>query len=362
MKKQPFRKDMDNNAQVDAQIAAFQDVPGRPRVWLEIAIEATVVGRVVIELFSDIVPRTAENFRALCTGEKGLGFGVGGKPLHYKGSSFHRIMPGELIEGGDFVKGTGDGSESIYGPMFEDENFHLRHSARGLLSMSNKNKPHTAGSCFFICMRPLPRLDGKNVVFGRVISGMEVMGRAEACGSSDSGAVGGKYGLNANPDALTAFRIKRNAYIANCGQAVNEATLALADADAGAEPSPKRQAREASARAFHILKKHKNAPVPKTWRGTAVTLAPGRAKLAVESLRRRLELAPSVQQAFVELAREHSDHSSAQHGGDAGSVAKGEWDPELEDALFALSAGQLSEVIQTRDGAHLILRGADEDL
>lgn len=364
-KAQPYRKDVDSIARVDAQTTAFQDVPGRPRVWLEIGIETTVIGRVVIELFSDIVPRTAENFRALCTGEKGLGIGVGGigvggKPFHYKGSPFHKIMPGELIEGGDFVKGTGDGSESIYGSTLEDENFHLRHSARGLLSMSNKNKPNTGGSCFFICMKPLPRLDGKNVVFGRVLEGMEVVSKAEACGSSDSGAVGGKYGLSAHPDALTAFRAVRTAYITDCGQTDDAPAPVLALADGGeAEPARKRRHTSADAvRVFHILKKHSAAPIPETWQGKAVTVSIGKAKLMVQNLRKRLELAPSVQRAFVELAREHSDAATSQHGGDAGTVQQGEWDPELEDALFGLSVGQLSDVIQTRDGAHLLLRGA----
>ena len=138
-------------------------------------------GRVVFDLFDDVVPKTAENFRCLCTGEKGRG--RSGKNLHFKGSAFHRIIPGFMLRGGDFTKGDGTGGESIYGNKFKDENFTLPHTEPGLLSMANAGR-NTQGSQFFMCVKETPHLNGKHTVFGQVVKGYSVLKAIESVGSA----------------------------------------------------------------------------------------------------------------------------------------------------------------------------------
>lgn len=144
-----------------------------PHVYFTIKQGDSELGKIVMQLYADITPKTAENFRALCTGEKGTS-SKSGKPLHFKGCTFHRIIKDFMIQGGDFTNGDGTGGESIYGERFTDENFKVKHTEGGLLSMANAG-PNTNGSQFFITSRATPHLDGKHVVFGRVMEGMEVV-------------------------------------------------------------------------------------------------------------------------------------------------------------------------------------------
>ena len=149
-------------------------------MYFDITVNGQEAGRMEFELFAN-TPKTSENFRALCTGEKGLG--QKGKPLHYKGSGFHRIIPKFMAQGGDFTVGDGSGGESIYGLKFNDETFANKHTGPGLLSMANSGR-NTNGSQFFITFDAHPHLDGKHVVFGRVLKGMEVIATLESIGTS----------------------------------------------------------------------------------------------------------------------------------------------------------------------------------
>ncbi|KAK7545631.1 putative peptidyl-prolyl cis-trans isomerase [Phyllosticta citricarpa] len=157
-------------------MAASLRNPENPIVFFDVSLGGEPLGRIKMELFKDVVPRTAENFRQFCTGENKNGLG---RPQGYKGCKFHRVIKEFMIQGGDFLNGDGTGSTCIYGSRsFADENFQLKHDSPGLLSMANSG-PDTNGSQFFITTVPTPFLNNKHVVFGQVVDGMDVVRKIE---------------------------------------------------------------------------------------------------------------------------------------------------------------------------------------
>ncbi|MFE0802621.1 peptidylprolyl isomerase [Streptomyces sp. NPDC058812] len=158
------------------------------KVYFDIDIDGQDAGRIVFELFEDVTPKTAKNFLELATGEHGFG---------YTGSPFHRVIPQFMLQGGDFTRGDGTGGKSIYGEKFADENFQLKHTEPYLLSMANAG-PNTNGSQFFVTTVPTPWLDGKHVVFGKVVEGTDVVDKVEGYGSSPAGRTSAEITVRAS--------------------------------------------------------------------------------------------------------------------------------------------------------------------
>ena len=164
-----------------------------PRCWLRLGCAALsaeqidALPRVEVELWSHVAPRTAENFRCLCTGEKGAARAFGSPPLHFKKNKVHRIVPGQILQAGDITRGGGRGGESIYGQKFADEPFVKKHTRAGLLSMANSGR-NSNSSQFFVTLDAMPHLDGKHVVFGAVTSGLEVILAIAGIAGTPSGA------------------------------------------------------------------------------------------------------------------------------------------------------------------------------
>eukprot|EP00927_Polykrikos_kofoidii_P084814 TRINITY_DN9042_c0_g1_i1.p1 TRINITY_DN9042_c0_g1~~TRINITY_DN9042_c0_g1_i1.p1 ORF type:complete len:313 (-),score=63.61 TRINITY_DN9042_c0_g1_i1:140-1078(-) len=304
----------------------------RPKVFFEMSLDNVQVGFIIMELFADVVPKTAENFRCLCTGERGRA--RSGKQLHFLDSTFHRIIPGFMCQGGDFTVGNGTGGESIYGAKFADENFRRKHTTAGTLSMANCG-PDSNSSQFFICTRPSPHLDGKHVVFGQVIDGMDVLKEVEACGSSSG-------------------KTWRKVVIRNCGEIGGKGPPVAHSS----QPAKRSRAEEGEARAFHILRKHKDCRKPSSAREKVISCSRADAVKFLQNLREELSSADvsTLPTRFMEAARLHSDCGSAKKGGDLGVFARGRMQKPFEDASFSLRFGELSQVVETESGVHLILR------
>ena len=218
-----YEKDFTENFQ-NVYINQYPDPEDRPMTFFDITIDSKPIGRIIFELFTDIVPKTCENFRQLCISRQ--------KYESYYQTPIHRIIPDYVVHGGDITRGDGRGGWSIYGNYFEDENFKAKHKIEGLLTMANKG-PNTNNSQFMITLYPLPWLDGKHVVFGRVIKGYDVVRKIEECGSQNGkpkkkvmiancGEIGKHFGLKINKDSYSFlhsnyFGNQNNTFIHNYG-------------------------------------------------------------------------------------------------------------------------------------------------
>lgn len=386
----------------------------RPKVFLEMELAKRPLGRIIIELFGDVVPKTVENFRCLCTGERGIS-PVSGKPLHLKGNIFHRIIPGKIVQGGDITKKNGQGGVSIYGQdgdgSFPDENFKLKHDRPGLVSMAHRGfEPGKNCSQFFFTSVAMPKLDGKHVVFGRVISGMDIVSKMESCGSqsgkplfevvivacgeleSEALATRKRKGRSNDEGPLPPGWEKKESrsqpglfyYQHEDGyKQFERPTTTSRDpleaiakrrreetpgaAKEQAQP-PVRACQSGEIRAWHILKKHRDffGKPANSWRQKSITWHKKEAKAALDKLRDKLLNVgtgggtEALQRKFENYARlESDDDVTAKVGGDLGPVTKRKQlfgGLEIMKAAFELKVGQLSEVVETAEGVHLVGR------
>lgn len=393
----------------------------RPKVFLEIQLHKRPLGRVVIELFGDVVPRTVENFRCLCTGERGIS-PYSGKPLCYRGSAFHRITPGKIIQGGDFVKGDGRGGDSIYNhdgdATFPDENYKLKHDRPGLVSMAqNGGLDNKNGSQFFFISKASPKLDGHHVVFGRVIQGLDILSRMESagtqggtplfaveiadCGELDSAAKDrrkrkagdhqtgsedtlppgwkkkesrSKPGLfyYQHEDGFTQFEVPttlaQDPLKAVAAGAKRRREERDAPAKEAKEAPPARACRNGEIRVWHIMKKHRDffGKVSSSWRQKEIKWSKKEAMEALDKLHMKLTNVgygggtQALQRKFENYAQlESDDQVTAKVGGDLGPITKKKrlfGGGELQKAAFALKVGDISEVVESREGVHLLAR------
>jgi len=385
-------------------------------------VEDESIGHIEFELFADIVPKTAENFRCLCTGEVGRVEGRKSR-LSYLGSSFHRIIPGFMCQGGDFTRGDGRGGESIYGEKFKDENFKKKH-VKGSLSMANSG-PNTNNSQFFICTEKTSHLDGKHVVFGEVVAGYDIVQKMEALGSKtgrpkkkvtikNCGAIdaeesqaqkapkvidvapaarlihdhpvdelpGGLLGLlqqrdeevsqietskehkQASQGGLQSLLAERDASTADAGNGVHQRahdghTTGTAEAPARADvKSCAAISKDEEVHALHILRKHTGSRKPKSRTGETITCSQQEAEEYLEEIAMQLIDLPfeELVKQFAALAKTESDCNSATKGGDIGRFKKGQRQKAFEDAAFSLEIGEMSDIINTDSGVHIILR------
>lgn len=385
----------------------------RPKVWLEISLQQRVLGKITLELFGDVVPKTVENFRCLCTGERGVS-AVSGKPLRYKGSRFHRIIPGKVVQGGDFVHGNGTGGDSIYNQdddgTFPSENFKLKHDRPGLVSMAHlKHEEGKNGSQFFFTSKPEPKLDGKHVVFGRVIEGISLVSKLEStgtrhgeplfeatisdCGELESEAMKIRKRKFGHEDALQPGWEKKESRSkpglfyyqhADGPTQFERPTSRGKDPLAAASEVKKRRAEEAfkkdedalpvravqkgEARVWHILKRHRDffGKPGTSWRQKDITWSKNEAKAALLKLKDKLFNVgygggqQALQRKFENYARlESDDEVSAKVGGDLGPVTKKKklfGGYEIAKVAFELKIGTVSDVIETTEGCHLVAR------
>lgn len=369
-----------------AKAAAETESPN-PVVFLEIAIDDAPVGRIEFELFANVVPKTAENFRCLCTGERDRSKGGSKGRLSFQGSPFHRIIPGFMCQGGDITKGNGTGGMSIYGDKFDDENFKLKHTM-GCLSMANSG-PNTNGSQFFICVGNASHLDGKHVVFGKVVSGYDIVEIMEEKGSrtgrtrkrvtilgcgmlkqeeaqpdkrvrlidvtpaarlvqespQDAPVEGGLFGLLRQQDALAAEAAAGVSVASHDG-------VPRASNTSGSSKQPE------EVHVLHILRKHTGSRKPKSFRGAPITCSQEEAEDYLEEIANQFVGLPTEElpKHFAAMAKSESDCASAKKNGDYGRFSRGQRDSEFEKAAFALQVGEMSDIVRTPSGVHLILR------